>query len=101
MRWMLADLSLEQRFSWRLFCGCDCCCSFFRIMELINGNPAPFAICYTIGNVVSICGTCFLYGPWNQAKKMFALTRLVKKILCGSMIPNARTHSLRLCLWLR
>jgi hypothetical protein len=32
--------------------------SFFRIVELIKGNPAPFAICYTIGNVIAIAGTC-------------------------------------------
>jgi len=32
---------------------------------------------YTVGNIISICSTCFLYGPWSQAKKMFATTRIV------------------------
>lgn len=57
-------------------------------MELVKGNPAPFAICYTIGNVVSICGTCFLYGPFKQAKKMFALTRLVNEQMLGNIALN-------------
>ena len=51
--------------------------SLFRIVQLLTGNPTPFAIMYTTGNVVSICSTCFLYGPYSQAKKMFATTRIV------------------------
>lgn len=30
---------------------------------------------YSLGNIISLCSTCFLYGPWTQAKKMFAPTR--------------------------
>lgn len=51
--------------------------STLRLFELLKGNPDPFAITYTIGNIVGICSTCFIYGPWTQAKKMFAPTRLV------------------------
>jgi len=51
--------------------------SLTRIIQLLAGNPKPFALMYSIGNIVSICSTCFLYGPWTQAKKMFATTRLV------------------------
>lgn len=48
-----------------------------RLVQLLAGNPAPFAIMYTLGNLVSISSTCFLFGPWAQAKKMFAMTRIV------------------------
>ena len=51
--------------------------SLTRIIQLLAGNPTPFALMYSIGNIVSLCSTCFLYGPWTQAKKMFAPTRLV------------------------
>ena len=51
--------------------------SLTRILQLLTGNPTPFALMYTIGNIVSISSTCFLYGPWTQAKKMFSRTRMV------------------------
>lgn len=51
--------------------------STFRLLQLLRGDPEPFAIMYTIGNVLGICSTCFLFGPWAQAKKMFHPTRLV------------------------
>lgn len=51
--------------------------SLFRLVQLLKGNPVPFATMYTIGNVVSLCSTCFLFGPWSQAKKMFAPTRAI------------------------
>ena len=49
--------------------------STFRLIKLLEGDPEPFAIMYTIGNVIGLCSTCFLYGPWSQMKKMFAPTR--------------------------
>ncbi|KAJ8599328.1 hypothetical protein CTAYLR_005352 [Chrysophaeum taylorii] len=67
--------------------------SFFRIVQLIKGNPKPFvrivytvavhfvvalqAICYTLGNIIAICSSFFLSGPWNQVKRMFAPTRAI------------------------
>ena len=37
--------------------------------------PVPrvkkFAVCYTLGNCLSIGCTCFLMGPWSQVKNMF------------------------------
>lgn len=53
--------------------------STVRIVELLKGNPEPFAIMYTLGNVLGVCSTCFIYGPWSQAKKMFAPTRLMQE----------------------
>lgn len=55
--------------------------SFFRLVELIKGNPKPFAVCYSIGNIVAICSSFFLSGPWNQAKKMFAPTRIIATLI--------------------
>lgn len=40
-----------------------------------------FAIFYTIGNICALASTCFLMGPCNQLKRMFALTRLIATIL--------------------
>lgn len=33
------------------------------------GNPVPFATCYTLGNVISIAGSCFLSGPSSQVRQ--------------------------------
>lgn len=49
--------------------------SVFRLIQLLEGNPVPFAVMYTLGNLVSISSTCILFGPWSQAKQMFAPTR--------------------------
>ncbi|CAH1959299.1 unnamed protein product [Acanthoscelides obtectus] len=40
-----------------------------------------FAVFYTLGNIVSMLSTCFLMGPFNQVKKMFASTRYIATIL--------------------
>mmetsp|Transcript_13331 Transcript_13331/g.13398 ORF Transcript_13331/g.13398 Transcript_13331/m.13398 type:complete len:179 (+) Transcript_13331:257-793(+) len=44
--------------------------SLLRIVELLDGNPMPFAVMYTLGNIVSILSTCFLFGPYSQLKEM-------------------------------
>ncbi|XP_046560434.1 vesicle transport protein SFT2B-like isoform X1 [Haliotis rubra] len=40
-----------------------------------------FAVLYTVGNILSLSSTCFLMGPLNQLKKMFAKTRIIATIL--------------------
>jgi hypothetical protein len=50
--------------------------SLFRLMELVKGDPVPFALMYTLGNIVAIASTCFLNGPWAQVP--------LKKSLCFS-----------------
>ncbi|RLN70668.1 hypothetical protein BBJ28_00022494 [Nothophytophthora sp. Chile5] len=45
--------------------------STFRLAKLVHGNPAPFAIAYTIGNVLSIGCTTFFVGPCKQVQTMF------------------------------
>lgn len=55
-------------------------------MELLAGNPVPFATMYSIGNVLAICSSCFLYGPWTQLKQMFAFTRIVTTTIYITML---------------
>ncbi|BES87451.1 Got1/Sft2-like family [Nesidiocoris tenuis] len=61
--------------------------SIFGSLALFLGKGlALFAIFYTLGNIVSMISTCFLMGPVNQIKKMFASTRIVATILVLAMI---------------
>jgi len=74
------ELTLQQRVM-----GCVACFSLgflmslgslFKLVELVEGNPVPFAMTYTLGNIVAICSSCFLSGPKSQATKMFKGHRL-------------------------
>lgn len=47
----------------------------------IPGKGHLFAIFYSLGNILSIASTCFLMGPWKQLKKMFDPTRLLATIV--------------------
>lgn len=87
---MCPALTYEQRVM-----GCFICIvtgfvlsmgSLFRLVELLKGNPGPFAVMYTIGNIIGICASCFLYGPWSQIKKMFATTRIVTTVVYLTMM---------------
>lgn len=76
-------------------------------MQLLTGNPTPFAIMYTLGNVtgftapssrkhlilflihpffLAMCSTCFLFGPYTQAKKMLSSERLAATSVYFSMM---------------
>mmetsp|Transcript_47375 Transcript_47375/g.157922 ORF Transcript_47375/g.157922 Transcript_47375/m.157922 type:complete len:249 (-) Transcript_47375:54-800(-) len=44
--------------------------SLFSYTALIHGNPAPFALRYSLGNLLAICSTAFLMGPQAQIKSM-------------------------------
>lgn len=76
---MCPSMSWEHRIYGFVICMClgffVSMGSLFRLVQLLEGNPVPFATTYTIGNIISICSTCFLYGPWTQAKSMFAHNR--------------------------
>ena len=64
--------------------------SFMRLVELIGGNPKPFAICYTLGNVISICSSFFLAGPYKQFKSMLAPTRAIATLTYVAAIGATR-----------
>ena len=55
--------------------------SMFNFAKLVGGDPIPFALQYTAGNILSLSSTCFLYGPLAQAKSMFATTRLFTTVI--------------------
>ena len=55
--------------------------SFGVVLSLAKGNPARFAVPYTLGVVCSLSGSCFLMGPIRQIKRMFAKTRIVTTII--------------------
>lgn len=78
---MLPSLTWTER-----LIGCGTCMvtgyllsfgAFFRVKELVVGNPVPFVLNATIGNIIALCGSCFLSGPHSQLIKMWAETRRV------------------------
>jgi len=69
-----------------------------QISKVIRGDPAAFAIPYTIAQIISIIGTLFLSGPVKQLKAMFAKTRIIATIVyLGSIVATLvvafETHS--------
>lgn len=63
--------------------------STVRLFSLLKGDPKPFAIMYTSGNIVSICATLFFYGPWSQCKRMFESTRIAATLMyLGFMVTT-------------
>ncbi|KAF2903412.1 hypothetical protein ILUMI_02790 [Ignelater luminosus] len=47
----------------------------------LNRGMTVFAVFYTLGNILSLLSTCFLMGPVNQVKKMFAATRAIATLI--------------------
>lgn len=65
-------------FKQRLYAFCICfgislaisLTSMFSVAQLIAGNPAPFAVKYTLGNILSLLSTGFIIGPKRQVRNM-------------------------------
>ncbi|KAG8238437.1 hypothetical protein J437_LFUL002894, partial [Ladona fulva] len=56
--------------------------SFLGSLCLFLGKGiVAFTLMYTLGNLVSLGSTCFLMGPVNQVKKMFAPTRVIATVM--------------------
>lgn len=55
--------------------------SFSLFIELVEGNPIPFAMTYTLGNIMSLLSSTFLCGPKSQFKSMFHKKRRVTTIV--------------------
>jgi len=55
--------------------------SMMSFSKMIAGNPAPFAIKYSLGNTIAICSTCFLMGPKTQLKRMSHPTRWIAALV--------------------
>lgn len=79
--------SLLPSMTWReRLMGCGTCMvagyvlsfgSFWRLADLVHGNPYPFVLNATAGNLLALMGSCFLSGPHAQARKMWQPHRQV------------------------
>lgn len=49
--------------------------SFFRIKDLLLGNPIPFVMNATVGNLIALAGSFFLKGPKTQLRQMWHESR--------------------------
>jgi len=69
------------------FLGCFCIgwllsfLSLFTIAGLVTGNPRPFAILYTLGNILALASLGSLWGPMSQLKGMFKPIRAVATLV--------------------
>jgi hypothetical protein len=55
-----------------------------RLVDLVEGQPDDFAIMYTIGNVIGLCSSCFLYGitlSSNEKYMVFSTEYVVVGVL--------------------
>lgn len=85
----------QLTFKQRAF-GLGCCIAVGLLMQITSfgafasallGHPSRWAIRYTIGNIVSLMGTCFLAGPKAQVKNMSRKGRRTSTaIFLGSMV---------------
>ena len=67
--------------SWReRLLGCGTCLvagyilsfgAFWRLVDLAAGDPFPFVMNATIGNLIALAGSFFLSGPKNQWRRMW------------------------------
>lgn len=93
--WGWCALPCEMTWRERLL-GCATCMvagyilsfgSFFRIKDLLLGDPFPFVLNATIGNVIALAGSCFLSGPQSQLAKMWHESRrLATALYLGSLV---------------
>lgn len=63
--------------------------SIERYLTFLSFLPTqvPFVVHATVGNIIALCGSCFLTGPTAQSKKMFHKTRRVATALyLGSLV---------------
>ena len=55
--------------------------SFKFFIQLIEGNPVPFAVNYSAGNILALGASFFLCGPKRQTKNMFDEKRRMTSIV--------------------
>mmetsp|Transcript_63108 Transcript_63108/g.148658 ORF Transcript_63108/g.148658 Transcript_63108/m.148658 type:complete len:178 (+) Transcript_63108:141-674(+) len=82
------------------------CFSLVRLTELLLGNPTPFAVCFTLGNLLSLGSMCFLIGPMRQfrnlmsGKRALPATVYIAMMLCTLFVAftSGLTHLERVIL---
>jgi hypothetical protein len=63
--------------------------SFFRMKSLFQGDPVPFVLNTTVGNMIALAGSFFLSGPRTQFAKMFHDSRRTATLLyLGSLFST-------------
>uniref|UniRef100_A0AAV1TDL0 Vesicle transport protein n=1 Tax=Peronospora matthiolae TaxID=2874970 RepID=A0AAV1TDL0_9STRA len=55
-------------------------------LVLSSNNGAKFGVTYTLGNIISLCGSGFLVGPTQQVKLMLKPIRRIATIIYLAMI---------------
>ena len=64
-------LSMRERINGCMGCFCiGMIIGFLSTLSWWSGNIAEFAILYTLGNIISLCSSLFLWGPKRQWKNM-------------------------------
>lgn len=54
--------------------------SFMRMKNLLMGDPVPLVVNVTVGNIIALCGTCFLSRPETQYQRMFHKSRKLASV---------------------
>merc|ERR1740130_645646 len=82
------SLTVKQRVQGCLSCFCvGVCTALLGWLSFWSGHIVTYAVLYTLGNMIALCGTCFLFGPKRQARQMFApCRRYASMIYLGMMI---------------
>ncbi|ESN99935.1 hypothetical protein HELRODRAFT_157395 [Helobdella robusta] len=93
---IITEISNATTFSWStrikgflicmiagVICSLLASCRFGTFFLAIPSNVGIrlFAVFYSIGNIMALSSTCFLMGPLNQLKKMFAETRIIATMM--------------------
>ncbi len=82
--WCCDSMTLQERviaFGVCYILGNACSASAFRhLSEVFDGRPFAFALTYTLGNIVALSGTTFLWGPRAQIQGMTDPKRVVPAI---------------------
>jgi hypothetical protein len=50
------------------------------------GHITTYAVFYTLGNIIALCGTCFLFGPRRQARQMWQPSRRYASMIYLSLM---------------
>lgn len=79
------NLTFKERIIGFLFCfALGYLIQFFSMgsfIKVLTGKPDKFAVLFTLGNIVSICGTFFLVGPQRQLEYMKSPHRKITSLV--------------------
>jgi hypothetical protein len=60
--------------------------SFRHFVELVEGDPIPFAVTYSVGNIMALLSSMFLCGPERQMQLMMDEKRKLTALVYVSCI---------------